>query len=364
MRTKSTSISWIAVLGESALAGWSRGSGTVQTLPRPAVGRVADLWKALRPLLPTRRGAAGLILSADAYTQSLRIPDRQTAGLPEADLHRLLAFEAEPFSQIAPDDAVLTCNPGEPDAGGSRSWEIAEFPRSDASQLLRIARADHLRISAFGPVPAEWRNASPADWQTPAAAEFLAAIADAPPTLLVPASAAAPDSGSFTSLRGNLRQNALAAALLLCLAAYFILDRAESSARRRLADREISAQRLQQLQQEAQSIRRQIEETGDARRNAERAASRLARFRAAWSSLLDGLTDAGEGGSVIQRISANGPFTAKIDAYCSDPAEPARAMDRLAEATAETGWEIHPGALQSGSASGIVRYSFTAELKP
>ncbi len=363
MRMKSIPISWIAVLGESALAGWSRETGAVRVLPRPAAGRVDDLWKALRPLLQVRRGATGLLLSADAYTQSIRLPDHQTAGLPEAELHRLLAFEAEPFSQIAPDAAVLACTPGEADPGATtRSWNILEMPRADAALLLRAVRSDRLRIAAFGAVPAAWRSAAPVDWQSPEAAAEFAALAEAPPALLIPASAAAPESGALA--RGSLRQNALAASLLLCIGAYFLLGHFADDAKRRLSEREISAQRVEQLRQEAQSLRRQIEETGNDRRDAELAATQLARFRAAWSALLDGLTAAGEGGSVIQRISATGPFSAKIDAYCSDPAEPARAMDRLAESTAETGWEIHPGALQSGTASGIVRYSFTAELKP
>lgn len=348
-------IAWIAVITETTVFGWSRATGTTRSAPRPASGGPESLWTALRPLLPARRGAIGLVLSSDFYTQTLRLPERQTAGLPEPDLHRLLAFEAEPFSQLAPDAALVAAEPGASDASGVRAWSLLEVPRADAAALVRAAKADRLRIAAFGPAPA-------------ADVDDLAPWADTPPAPLLPASAAVARGGAS---RGGLRLGgenprnvALAVVLLLCAAHYLATSLLATSAQRRAKELEASAQRVAASQQQLATVRKQISDLSAARRRAETSVERLARYRGAWPALLAGLTEACSGGAVIQRLTATGPFAATVEAYCADPAEPVRALDRLATATEASGWTIHPHAVQQGAAIGVVRFSFDAELRP
>lgn len=349
-------IDWIAAVTGDALFAWSRETGATRSVPRPASGGSEAVWAALRPLLPAKRGAVGLFLSSDFYTQTLRLPERQTAGLPESDLHRLLAFEAEPFSQLAPDAALVAAVSGDPDASGVRDWSLLEVPRADATALLRAAKADRLRIDALGPVPAAFSG------------DDLAPLADTSSAPLLPASAVAARGatpGGGLRLGGeNPRNVALAIVLLLCAAHYIGTAHLASSAQRQAKELEASAQRVTAAQQELSSLRKQIADIGDARQRAEAAAARLARYRGAWPALLAGLTEACSGGAVLQSITATGPFSATVEAYCADPAEPVRALDRLATATEASGWTIHPHAVQNGPAIGVVRFSFDAQLQP
>lgn len=358
---KSQTTSWVAVATETALYAWSRETGAVLSASRPLTGGLDAVWAALRPLLPSQRGATGILLSSDVYTQTIRLPERQTARLPEAELRNLLAFEAEPFSQISPAAALLAYAAGGTDVSGTRSWDIAEFPRDDAALLLRAAKTDRLRLSGIAALPEAWGHAAP---DSPETAALLSSLADTPPALLISASAVSGAGDKTGSAKGNLRQNALAAALVLTFAAYLLLGHFAKVAQRKARELESSAQRVTALQQQVQSIRRQIDDIRGASQRAEEAERKLERYRGAWSSLLGGLTKACEGGVVVQRISATGPFAVRVEAYCANPDEPTRAMEQLADSTAEAGWIVHPGALQSGSSPGVTRFSFTAEIAP
>ena len=358
---KSQTASWVAVATETELYAWSRETGAVASAPRPISGGMRAVWSVLRPLLPAQRGAMGILLSSDVYTQTLRLPERQTARLPEAELRNLLAFETEPFSQIAPSAALLAYAAGGTDVSGTRSWDIAEFPREDAALLLRAAKADRLRLSGIAALPEAWGHATP---DSPEAAALLASLADAPPTLLISANAVFGVDAKSGSAKGSLRQNALAAALIFTFAAYLLLGNFARAAQRKTRELESSAQRVAVLQQQVQSIRHQIDEIRGAGQRAEVAERKLERYRGAWSSLLDGLTKACEGGVVVQSISATGPFAVRVEAYCANPDEPTRAMEQFAMSTAEAGWIVQPGALQSGTSPGVTRFSFTAEMAP
>ena len=347
-------VEWIAVLTEAELAGWSRASGTVRTLPRvPGFAPDAAFTAAL-PLLDAPRGSAGLVLAADFFAQSIRLPARQTQGLSDDELHRVLAFEAEPFSQIAPDAGLLACASGTPDPDGSRAWEVVQIARPDAEALQRAVRAARLRLAALGAPPRGF------DADDPNAAESLRAIADGTTPLPLAPPAAKPSP--FAVSGAGLRQTSLAIALVGCLAAYFAQESRLKTVRAELSRREVSAQRLSSLQGELQSIRAQSDEIVRARNEAADAAARLVAYRNAWGALLRSLSSAGGGGTVVQSLAANRPFAATVGAFCADEAEPARAMAAIAADAARAGWSIHPGRIEAGN--GLVRFAFTAELDP
>lgn len=347
-------VEWIAVLTETGLAGWSRGRGTVRTLPRAAGTSPAAAWEAARPLLDAPRGSAGLVLATDFFAQSIRLSARQTQGLSNEELRRALAFEAEPFSQIAPDAGLLAYAPGAPDPDGSRPWEVVQVSRADAETLQRAVRTSHLRLAAFGAPP---RGFLP---DAPDAADTLRALADGDVTapLVPPAAKSSPlDVPSST-----LRQASLAIALVACLTTYFAQDARLQRARAEVNRREFSAQQLTALQGELQSLRDQADAITRARQESADAAARLGAFRGAWAALLRSLAAAGSGGTVVQSLAATGPFAAEVGAFCADEAEPARAMAAIAADAAPAGWSIHPGRIEAGASGGLVRYTFTATL--
>lgn len=350
-------VEWIAVLTETGLAGWSRASGTVKTLPR-APGLAPDAaFAAVLPLLDAPRGSAGLVLAADFFAQSIRLPARQTQGLSEDELHRVLAFEAEPFSQIAPDAGLLACAPAAPDPDGSRAWEVVQIARADAEALQRAVRDARLRLAALGAPPRGFDAAAP-----DVAAATLRALADgtAPAPLAPPAAKPSP----FAISGAGLRQTSLAIALVGCLATYFVQESRLKTVRAELSRREVSAQRLSSLQGELQSLRAQADEIVRARREAADASARLVAFHNAWGALLRSLSSAGGGGTVIHSLAATGPFAATVGAFSADEAEPARAMAAIAADAAHAGWSIHPGRIEAGGNGGLVRFAFTAELDP
>ena len=350
-------VEWIAVLTETTLAGWSRGGGSVRTLPRaPGQGPVAA-WEAALPLLDAPRGSAGFVLAADFFAQSIRLPARQTQGLSEEELRRALAFEAEPFSRISPDAGLLAHIGGTPEPDGTGTWDVVQVARADAEALQRAVRSAHLRLSALGPPP---RGFLPEDEAS--AAETLRALADGAAAVALARPAAT--SPLRTLSAPALRQAALAAALAGCLAAYVAQDARLKRAGAELSRREISAQQLSALQGELQSLRNQAAEIARSRQDAADAAARLVVFRGAWGALLRSLASAGGGGTVVQSLVATGPFAAKIGAFCADDAEPARAMAAIAADAASAGWAIHPGLIETGGSGGLVRFSFSAELDP
>ena len=349
-------VEWIAVLTETGLAGWSRGRGTVRTLPRAAGTSPAAAWEAARPLLDAPRGSAGLVLAADFFAQSIRLPARQTQGLSDDELRRALAFEAEPFSQIAPDAGLLAYAPGSPEPDGSRPWEVVQISRADAETLQRAVRASHLRLAAFGAPP---RGFLP---DAPDAADALRALADG--TATVPLAPPAPRSSDFGLRTSDIRQASLAIALVACLTTYFAQDARLQRVRAEVNRREFSAQQLTALQGELQSLRDQADAIAHARQEAAAAAARLVAFRGAWAALLRSLSSAGSGGTVVQSLAATGPFAAEVGAFCADEAEPARAMAAIADDAAPAGWSIHPGRIEASAGSGLVRYTFTSTLDP
>ena len=349
-------VEWIAVLTETGLAGWSRASGTVRTLPRAPGLPLDAAFTAALPLLDAPRGSAGLVLAADFFAQSIRLPARQTHGLSDDELRRVLAFEAEPFSQIAPDAGLLACTPGSPEPDGSRAWEVVQIARADAEAIQRAVRASHLRLAAFGAPP---RSFQP---DAPDAAETLRALADG--TAPVPLAPPAPRTSDFGLRTSDIRQASLAIALVACLTTYFAQDARLQRARAEVGRRGASALQLTALQGELQSLRDQADGITRARQEAADAAVRLGAFRGAWAALLRSLAAAGSGGTVVQSLAATGPFAAEVGAFCADEAEPARAMAAIAADAAPAGWSIHPGRIEAGAGSGLVRYTFTATLDP
>ena len=354
MKTNRT-VEWIAVLAEGDVSAWTRAGGSVRTVPRPAVGGLEAAWGAALPLLPDLpRGAAGLLLSSDFFAQSIRLPERQTQGLGDADLRRALAFEAEPFSQIAPDAGLLAFAAGEPEADGARAWHLVQVSRRDAEALEGAVRSARLRLAGLGAPP---RGFDPA---APDAADRLRALAEG--TAPQPLVTAAPKSGAKDAAQ-RLRTGSLAAALVGCLAVYAAQESALKSARLEVTKREVSAQGVAALQGQLQDVRGRIAEITRARAEAADAARRLVAYRAAWGGLLRSLSEAG-GGIVIQSLAATGPFSADIRAFSANASEPPAAMAAIAASAGRLGWSVQPGAIEASADGGLVRFSFSAKFDP
>lgn len=344
-------IDWIAVFAEDGLAVWNR-EGQIQTAPRPQTTDADAAWDAARPLVAAPRGASGLLLSSDFFSQTIRLPARQSVGLSADELRQALAYEVQPFSRIAPDAGLLGYAPLPSSPGEDSSWELVQVPRADAEALRRAVRASRLRLAGLGAPPRGFLAAAPD-------AAALAALADGVATQPI----ASPNTSAPSPVAAApLRQTALAAALVLCLGTYVLQSLQLSAARREVTRRERSAQGVERLRDELRDVRRQCDDIVRARDEAAEAARRLVIYRGAWAALLRSLAAAG-GNAVVRDITSTGAFAADVRGYGADEAGPSRAMAAIATEAARSGWTIQPGSLRA-AADGIVRFSFRATLDP
>jgi hypothetical protein len=143
-------------------------------------GQVKGLWQRLRPetdnpaelvdsalRLGRKRLGRVIVLSSDAWAQTLRMPADAARGLADEELARALGFEAEPLSGIAAFDSRVAFTALRSDAQHREFW-LVQTPESQLAQIGDVVHAAGGMLVGFGhPAGAAQPRASQAGerWQ-------------------------------------------------------------------------------------------------------------------------------------------------------------------------------------------------------
>ncbi|TVS14561.1 MAG: hypothetical protein EA424_18970 [Planctomycetaceae bacterium] len=135
--------------------------------PRPAVDDLPSLVElALR--LNASRPKRVLLLTTEAWTQTLSMAAGAAAGMAEEEVAAALAFEAEPFSGVSAFDSLATSLPLPRTADEPQFWftqiaasqrEMLEYVVSEAGgSLIGIAHPAGLPVAIHDQAPASWQR--------------------------------------------------------------------------------------------------------------------------------------------------------------------------------------------------------------
>lgn len=127
-----------------------------------ARGEITGLWSQSRrsglSLVESVRAAVALgagtgrqvlVLTTEAWTQTLNLHRGQVSGLVREELEQALAFEAEPFSGLSPLDSVIgACDSGARD--GSASFWVVQLARSERDDIQRLIKETGGRLVGIG----------------------------------------------------------------------------------------------------------------------------------------------------------------------------------------------------------------------
>ena len=94
-------------------------------------------------------GRSAIVLTTDAWTQTLSLHRGQVSGLSKIELQQALAFEAEPFSGLPALESVTAAT----DSGardGSASFWIVQLARGERDAVQRIIKESGSRLLGIG----------------------------------------------------------------------------------------------------------------------------------------------------------------------------------------------------------------------
>ncbi len=309
-----------------------------------------DLATALAAVRP-RRGARVLVASDAVFSQIVRIPAAQTAGLSQTELESALFFEVEPFCGIARDDAVIGV---EHLANGE--WRVAVARRAELASLQTRVHAARCRLVGVAALPRE------VDAGDPAAVQDALFTGDGPSAAILQ-----PPRGGMSP--GTLAAVSAVATLLLallCACDWLRLSHAERNLRAELAEAEPIAAANARIKREIQADEDHVRAMEAARDRREAALAGLASRRDSWHSLLSTLaSDCGDR-AVIRVIAADdsqavdsgaAPRGARVEGLGANPPAAADAMARLSSALLAKGWKVEPGAVTERP-GGTASFSF------
>ena len=348
---KTNAIDIVIALADGAAFRFDAATGAPLILRRAyAVQReaLADALSSAR----VKRGSRVLVLSSDFFSQVVRLPRRQVAGLPDDDLRAALLYEIEPFSNIPRDQGVSGFQALTGESADTLAWRVLQVSAADYAALESVARAAGARLAGCAPL-----DSVPADesaWAETARRAADAVSATPPATAL-----AAPADAS--SRRHSLPRVAAAlfAVCAVACAAHFAIA---SATRARLGADVAERSRLAAENESIVSRTRDAEQRRAAieREAAERAAddARFRAFRFAWSSLLAELPAACGDDVLLRSLSGSLAGGATVDALATGADAPDACMVRLAERVADDGWRLTPRELRAtGSGPSAFRFS-------
>ncbi|NDD64081.1 MAG: hypothetical protein EBZ36_08910, partial [Acidobacteria bacterium] len=180
------------------------------------------------------------VLTAEVWTQEVRLSPAQISGLTPDQLERALSFEAEPFSGISAMEGAT----GFHDLGGG-TFAVAQIPRSDRDSILHALKAvgaKPIGIAHPGIVPEG--DEALLDWWPRLAAGLSSLPVIAPP---------APEPSPHRFLVAGIATAAVAAGLLLALGLWNAFERAVYE--QRLAQLTAASRQLAEQNKQNEAIR-------------------------------------------------------------------------------------------------------------
>jgi hypothetical protein len=133
---------------------------------RPAVDDLPSLVEmAIR--LNARKPRRVLLLTTEAWTQTLPMAAGAAAGMPDDEVAAALAFESEPFSGISAFDSLGVCRPLPRVTDEPQFWftQMAASQRESLEYVVGQAGGKLLGIAHPAGLPRSLHDASPARWQ-------------------------------------------------------------------------------------------------------------------------------------------------------------------------------------------------------
>lgn len=343
--------SWLLVVaGDSLLRVELKGDGGVGAA-RVFLRRGETVGKASAPVLETLPRRAGVwVWLADAWCQTLTV-----GALPEGDeggRTARLAYEAEPFSGLRPEEAYTA---GEAGAGG-RVWRIFQAPRKDVDSLLAAAREARCRLLGVGH-PAQLAAVAGADGlpaadPTPFAAEDCERLASEwwararegrlPP--LLPPEAARRGAGEGKDAKKWLFWGGLAVLLAVLAAGASAEKRAGALGEENAVLQGLAAE-AGRTEREAEGLRRQKEALWEEYRAGLEPRRRLQALRgrtAALYAALDGVSEGAGGRWMLRGVRSPEPFTHEVELWAGSQKDAEDVLSAMAEKLAGAGLAVFP----------------------
>ncbi len=284
-----------------------------------------------------KRNARVLVLSTDFFSQTVRLPRRQIAGLSAAEIETALAYEIEPFSNIPRDQGVAAFQALTDEGADTSSWRTVQIARADWDSLDAAAIAADARLAGCAPLAS-----LPASDEAIAGAllQYASDALSSPPRIPVAAVAS-------TTAKSQVMPKVAATLYLLvaiaCLLHYVFVPRMRDNLRTDVEEREALAAANATIANEIRAIEARSEQLKKNLAARNDAALSLSAYRKAWSSLLHDLVTACGDDVMVRSISGDVlSGGVMVEAIATDVDAPASFMVRLADLTAKNGWMLTP----------------------
>lgn len=305
-------------------------------------GSTTSTLGALFKAKPLRRGSRVLVFSHDFFTQVVRLPEQQAAGMAAQELQTALAFEVEPFSGITADKGAVAYAGGAAEAG-VRSWQVLQVANSELTVLQGVVRDAGGRLAGVAAVGGAQQALS----DTELATTLLQWAADGGVPIIRP-QVRKMVSGSRELIVGFVFLLTCA----ICLGHFFYAKARLERLQRELREAQREAAVNNQISSSNTVLRRQIDDITKRRARRNQAGRTMARYRDAWSVLMRGLMTTSSESVVIRGISSGQIFEADIKGVCVSEHEPGDYLVRLAAAIADSGWQLNTATIAAPSAPG------------
>ena len=326
-------------------------TGEVRALPRQGRMPVAEAVGAALRAAPVKRGARVLVLSAEFFTQAVRLTALQTNGLSRDELLAALVFEVEPFSNIPHQQGVAECVAGEA-SGHVTTWQVLQIASAELNRLVAAVRAAGGRAAGFALADAQGADALE---RLRSAAE--AAESPSPPfPVIVP-----PPTGAAAHRLAIAASVLFALAAVGCGAHYFRASERLRTVREQVAELDALEAINTRISAENQALRIKIGALQKARGDTAAVESAAAQHRGAWAALIRGLAEASTERVLIRQIESPAAFAADIEGTGVAEQDAGEYLTRLSRMVEPSGWRLSPR--QVHGSGGPVRFRFSVSLQ-
>ncbi|MDR0993884.1 MAG: hypothetical protein LBN38_04880 [Verrucomicrobiota bacterium] len=294
------------------------------------------------------RNAAVLLLDAEAWCQTLELPESQLKGLSPEALSALISFEAEAFSGLS-SQAARHAYTLAPARNGLVACRIMQVSDEDIRNMAEASRRAHLRLVGISH-PAFLLEVDSSAATVPDVSEGTMSAwverwrehrAKGPPLPFIPAPAA-PESPRRPVFIG-------AAAFLLAVGICWAVQEVGAF---RLRGKEAALADLMALQaqadrfhQQAQAIRAETGQWLQQEAIEIKQKEQMDAARKALGFLLHALADSCPDGVMLRGIRAHGPFGLEVEGWSSNPRDTDAFFVALGEQVVPHGWSVLPGSV-------------------
>lgn len=283
-----------------------------------------------------KRGRRVLVLWDTAWCQTIDLPAASVTGLKDQELSSALAFEAETFSGLHPEEALCAWR-SNGSQGDMTSYTVLQMEVSQVNEIARAFKDAHLKLCgishpAFLGMPlAEGVNA---DSVAEAVSTFLRLKNI--PVILPPQ----PPRSEYLPCWIGLTVGIILATGFTC----YHLNQRKLLRHYRTGNRvlgNLDAKRSR-LNNELKNVRAEIESAKKAFETEREDARKSSLAKGVLSELCDALAESCPPSSMIRSIKSVAPFALRIEGWCSKPKDTEKFFSACARRVEKTGWKLRP----------------------